>query len=340
MPANAQRYGLFTTLISLIALVFTSTIAFAETPREKPFTVAILLFDDVQIIDFAAPYEVFGQADFDVFTVSQDGKTVTTAMGLSVNPAHAFTTMPEADAILVPGGDVHDAMHNETILTWLKAQQQQVDHILSVCTGSHIVAESGLLDSLAATTFHNALEGFAADYPDITVKADKRFVDNGQIITSAGLSSGIDASLHLVSKIRGINKARSVALHIEYDWDPQGNFVRAAMADRHFPDNTYQWPEGILFNQLSSVGDESAWKTVYRARTDASAADLLAVYKAAMSAHNDWQPAQAEAPNTLRWVGGGDHKGWLHAVRIEASEHNNTYHISLIIEQHQNKAAL
>lgn len=306
-----------------------------DNQNHQNFSVALLLFDDVQIIDFSAPYEVFGQAGFDVFTVSANGNTVTTAMGLSVNPAHSFDTMPTADAILVPGGDVHAAMHDKQTLSWLRQQQTDVAHILSVCTGSHIVAESGLLDGLSATTFHNALNSFAKQYPKIAVEPDKRFVDNGQIITSAGLSSGIDASLYLVSKVRGIEKAKSVALHIEYDWDPEGDFVRAVMADRHFPENNYDWPEGILFDELSSVGDTTTWQKVYTARTSAPRERLIEAYQTAMSHHDNWRPVENQSKGQFSWQRTGEHKQWLHHFSVEATSDEDMYYLTISIEQAQ-----
>ena len=314
-----------------VTLLLTAPVSYAE----KPFTVAILMFDEVQIIDFAAPYEVFGQADYEVFTVSETGETVTTAMGLSVNPQHSFKTMPEADAILVPGGDTHDVMHDKEVQQWLQTMQGKVTHILSVCTGSHILAESGLLDDKSATTFHGAMNSFEKDYPAITVLRDKRFVDNGKVITSAGLSSGIDASLHLVSEVSGEEKARSVALHIEYDWDPDGGFVRAVMADRYYPDNHYDWPEGIMFEREYSFGDETDWNTAFTAITSASASELQQRYRNAMSVHDDWQEVVANVPGLMRWRGQADMSGWVHEVSVMPATPSDTYTISLEMHKAQ-----
>lgn len=327
MLTNKTSYRLCSALFLTLAVVA------IKVQAKDRFSVAILMFDDVQIIDFAAPYEVFGQARFDVFTVSKDGGTVTTVMGLSVNPDYSFASMPEADAILVPGGSVHDAMKDKAILAWLKEQQQQTEHILSVCTGSHILAESGLLDNLSATTFHKAIPNFAQSYPQISVHPEKRFVDNGQIITSAGLSSGVDASLHLVSKVLGLERARSVALHIEYDWDPQGGFVRAMMADRLYPKNDYDWPDEASFSRVSSFGDKSGWRQVYAADYSASPDDLLAAYSKAMTVHQNWKPLPGKGKNQLSWQGQGDRKNWFHHVTLEHTGVNNLYHLAVIIEQ-------
>lgn len=337
MLANAvsrTRSGVLA-LIAGAALTLSQAYGAPQVSKEAPFTVAILLFDDVQIIDFSAPYEVFGHADFEVFTVSKSGKTITTAMGLSVNPSYSFAAMPRADAILVPGGDVGETMHDADTLAWLREQQAQTEHILSVCTGSHIVAESGLLNGLSATTFHNALDGFAETYPAINVAPHKRFVDNGQIITSAGLSSGIDASLHLVSKVLGLQKAKSIALHIEYDWDPDGNFVRAMMADRHLPNNDYDWPEGILFDRLSSVGDMTQWQMVYSARTDAPATRLRQSYADAMAKHTDWQKLDARSETRMRWQGIGENAGWQNTFSVTSADEQGLYYLTLSVQRSQ-----
>jgi len=299
----------------------------------KPFTVAILMFDEVQIIDFAAPYEVFGQAKFEVFTVSATGKPLTTAMGLSVTPKYSFANMPDADVILVPGGDTSEVMHDEKVIGWLKAQQGKVEHILSVCTGAHILAESGLLDGKSATTFHRALERFEKDYPKISVRPDKRFVDNGQIVTSAGLSSGIDASLHLVSTVLGEDKARTVALHLEYDWDPNGGFVRASLADRMLPQNEYDWPDGILFDRISAFGDEQRWQIKYQVKTSATAQSLIQVYKTAMARHDNWQVKDTGAALQGEWLGVADNEGWLISAAVTTGNAPDTYFFMLDVYQ-------
>ena len=327
-----SKNHLITRLWLAVTLLLLSPLSYAE----KPFTVAILMFDKVQIIDFAAPYEVFGQADYEVFTVSETGKTITTAMGLSVNPQYSFNNMPQADAILVPGGDTHDVMADKGVQQWLQAAQDKSLYIVSVCTGSHILAESGLLDNKSATTFHGAMDTFEKSYPAITVLREQRFVDNGKVITSAGLSSGIDASLHLVSEVSGEEKARSVAMHIEYDWDPDGGFVRALMADRHFPDNQYDWPEGIRFERLYSFGDESDWKTAFSAKTSAASTELQRRYKSAMAVHYDWKEVATPSPGVMRWQGANAMAEWTHEVSIAPAESPDTY--TILLEMHHKSA--
>ena len=181
---------------------------------------AILIFDGVQIIDYTGPYEVFGQARFDIYTVSLDGKPITTAMGMTVVPHHSFESAPAPDLLLVPGGNVHGVTSSQEALDWVRRAAADSQYVLSVCNGAFILAEARLLDGLTATTFYGLLKTLARDYPAVNVVRDRRFVDNGKVVTSAGLSSGIDAALHMVSKIRGKRSARDLARHLEYDWDP------------------------------------------------------------------------------------------------------------------------
>ncbi|MDF2178625.1 DJ-1/PfpI family protein [Aliiglaciecola sp. CAU 1673] len=298
--------------ITLLILLF-STTALAGAPATK---VAILMFDKVQIIDFAGPYEIFGQAKFDVYTVSSDGKPVTTAMGLSVNPSHSFADLPPVDIVLVPGGNVQKIMHDKSVLNWIKNRKNDSEHILSVCTGSHILAQAGLLDDQQATTFHRALEGLAKDYPKVEVLHDRRFVDNGQVITTAGLSSGLDGALHLVAKIQGQDAAKTIAMHIEYDWDPSQGFVRGLMADRYLPDNDYQWPEDIQFERLAAFGDKGQWQNRYLAKTEATKEVLQAVYVKAMKAHDQWKSIPAE-DGKLSWQATIDTQRWIHSFWLE-----------------------
>lgn len=259
--------------------------------------VGILLFDGVQIIDFAAPYEVFGQAGFGVATVSEDGKPVTTAMGLKVTPDHAFADAPPFDVLLVPGGDVDDAAGSEVVKRFVRERSGAADQVLSVCTGSHILAASGLLDGLQATTFHRAIDGLARDYPKVKVIRGVRWADNGKIVTSAGLSSGIDAALHIVAKLRGVDAARSTALHLEYDWQPNGGFIRSRLADRYLPNPDVQWPGDAKIHRLLSLGDEQQWRQRFHVASKTPPAQMLALIETALDDVDEWERADGDEPH-------------------------------------------
>jgi len=246
-----------------------------EKSDQKNPTVAVLLFDGAEVIDYAGPWEVFGQAGFKIFTVAENSKPIDAVFGQKIIPDYTFANAPSADIVLVPGGrGSRTAMHNSAVIKWLQQRAQSSDHVMSVCTGALILAKAGLLEGLSATTFHDAIDLLAQVAPKTRVVSNQRYVDNGKIITTAGLSSGIDGALHLVSKIKGKGSAQATALTLEYQWDPDGKFARAALADRYFKiDNL----DGEV---LSTDGDTSRWQfQALVSKPDSSAAILDIVRK-------------------------------------------------------------
>lgn len=190
-----------------------------------PRTVAILLFDEVELLDFAGPFEVFSVAGregaFDVQTVAETTDPIRTRGGLIVTPSAALHDLPSADVLVVPGGQgARTAMHREAVLDWVRDGAQTAEVVLSVCTGSFILARAGLLDGCTATTHHGVLDQLAELAPDATVVGNQRVVDNGAIVTAAGISAGIDAALHVVERLRGSAHAAATARHMEYTSPP------------------------------------------------------------------------------------------------------------------------
>jgi putative intracellular protease/amidase len=213
------------------ALVPASSLT-AASPQKR---VGILVFDGVEIIDYTGPYEVFGAAGFDVYTVAETKKPVVTAMGMTVVPKYAFADAPEPDVLVVPGGDIHVPKGSPPTLTWIAERTAKAQHTLSVCNGAFLLAGAGLVDGLTVTTTAHNIDKLRAAFPKVTVVRDKRFVDNGKIIASAGLSAGIDGALHVVDGMLGRGAAQQTALGLEYDWRPEGGFARAALADQLIP---------------------------------------------------------------------------------------------------------
>ena len=315
-----------TWLPALLVALTTPTGAAHMMHDDAAVTVAILMFDGVQIIDFAAPYEVFGQAHFNVYTVSVDGSPVTTAMGLSVNVDHDFAGAPPAQIILVPGGDVDEAQHDDATLQWLRERSTAADQVMSVCTGSFIVAQAGLLDGRSATTFHRAFDNFEKAFPEITVVRDQRWVDTGQVVTSAGLASGIDAALHVVAQHLGERRARSIAMHLEYDWSPEEGFVRGLMADRHLrlPAEPFEFPEGTEIRTTSQVGDAQHWEIDYHVKSSWDAQALIAHLAARAAADDALTVIDTGSPLATGWRYASAHGGqWrllLQATPAEGGE--------------------
>ena len=186
---------------------------------------AILLFDDVEVLDFGGPFEVFsvasdrsGSPSFNVYTLAE--KTPITARnGLSVNPDHSLATCPKPDILLVPGGiGSRRELGNGPLIEWIARTAHGAEVVLSVCTGALLLAKAGLLDHLEVTTHHVAYDMLREIVPNATVHEDRRFVDNGKIITSAGIAAGIDMSLHVVGRLLGSELAAATAKHMEYPW--------------------------------------------------------------------------------------------------------------------------
>ncbi len=264
--------------------------------------VGILLFEGVQIIDYTGPYEVFGQAGMNVYTVSENGKTITTNMGMSVNPTYSFENSPEADILLIPGGSVQASYESAGVLDWIRAQSVTARHVLSVCNGAFILAKTGLLDGMSATTYYGLLEKFKEFAPRVKVVDDQRYVDNGKFITSAGLSSGIDASLYVVSKVKGMGRAEGVALNMEYDWRPDSGYARGAFADMSMP--KLDFPDGVNLRTASASGDRDRWEAHYAVTGDLSAAEVLEFVNQGLAKLKNWQRSEARK-------GGGDGgDGW------------------------------
>ncbi|HET9984142.1 MAG TPA: DJ-1/PfpI family protein, partial [Longimicrobiales bacterium] len=192
----------------------------------SPRNVAVLVFDDVEVLDFCGPFEVFSvtgrREDLDLFhayTVAERPAAVAARGGLAVLPAYTLADAPPADVLVIPGGfGTRREMNNAALVAWVRDAAARAELVLSVCTGALILARAGLLDGLQATTHHGALDLLESVAPETRVRRDRRIVDNGRIVVSAGISAGIDAALHVVAKLHGRDRALETARYMEYDW--------------------------------------------------------------------------------------------------------------------------
>ncbi|TXD85475.1 DUF4870 domain-containing protein [Subsaximicrobium wynnwilliamsii] len=182
--------------------------------------IAFYLQDGVEVLDFSGPMEVFAYAGYEIFIVSKTTHPITTQGIMKIIPQYSIKNAPSADILAFFGGNSSEAYKDIEVINWVKSQNS-TKYYFSVCTGAFILAESDILKGKTATTFHNALDEFEYKYPETTVLKNIRFVDNGNVITTAGISAGIDGALHLVAKLKGFNAARKVAYYMEYDkWIP------------------------------------------------------------------------------------------------------------------------
>jgi putative intracellular protease/amidase len=316
--------------------------AAAAGPRATK-KVAILIFDGVQIIDFTGPYEVFGAAGFDVYTVAETKEPVTTVMGMKVVPKYAFADAPQPAVLVVPGGGVHGARESAATLKWITDVTAHAEHTLSVCNGAFILASAGLLDGLTATTTSGLIEKLRAEYPKTRVVDDRRFVDNGKIITAAGLSSRIDGALHVVSRMLGNGPAQAVALSEEYDWRPRSGFARAALADRLIPDVGL---DAIgKWKIVSTEGGTDRWEIVVRGSSDLAAAEVLQRLGGSLETNGKWTSVKATAVRSSdlssRWqFRGRDGQGWTGTLRVQpVAGENHQYNATLAIARADSRTA-
>ena len=187
-------------------------------------TVAILLFDEIEVLDFAGPFEVFAVTNelrdneaFNVITVAENPGTVRARNGLLVEPHCTLADCPQPDILVVPGGaGSRIAAERPAVVGWVKTCAGAAEIVFSVCTGTRILAAAGLLDGLRVTTHHQNLVELAAAVPTAIVDPSQRFHDTGHIVTSAGISAGIDASLHLVGRLLGPDAIPVTARYMEY----------------------------------------------------------------------------------------------------------------------------
>jgi putative intracellular protease/amidase/DNA-directed RNA polymerase subunit RPC12/RpoP len=283
--------------------------------------VAIFIFDGVQIIDFTGPYEVFGQAGFEVFTVAAKPEPITTAMGMTVTPKYTFANYPKPDILVVPGGNVPAHQDKPEVVKWLQDNAQQAETVLSVCNGAYFLAKAGLLDGLKATTFAALIDGLQAAAPKAQVVSNQRFVDNGKIITSAGLSSGIDGAMHVVEKLLGKGWAQCVATGLEYNWDPESKYVRAALADKYLL-NTYDFMRRFEREVISHEGSTDHWENKWKVQTEAAAAEVLEQINNNLATADKWVrqgAAKTNGATASRWkFVDPQNQAWEGSVSVQA----------------------
>lgn len=190
--------------------------------------IGIVLFPDVEELDAVGPWEVlaawtrrFPEDGYAVSCLSRSGGVVLCAKGLSLQAHHSFADGPKLDVLVYPGGQgTRPQLEDREVLRWVRQRRADVPLMTSVCTGSLVYAAAGLLSNRPATTHWASLDRLTELDPTIIVRRDERFVDDGDIITAAGVSAGIDMALHLVARLAGSDRAREVRKYIQYDPAP------------------------------------------------------------------------------------------------------------------------
>jgi transcriptional regulator GlxA family with amidase domain len=200
--------------------------------------VGILVFPDVEVLDFCGPFEVFSvtrlneelrreePSPFEVLIVAEHPGPVVTTGGMKVTPDHTLDACPPLDILVVPGGwGTRAEVKNARLLTWIKERAARVETLTSVCTGSMLLGQVGLLDGRHATTHWRSLQRMREAFPAVTVEDKLHVVEDGHVLTSAGISAGIDMALRVVARYHGETVARNTARNMEYRY-PDDNSRR------------------------------------------------------------------------------------------------------------------
>jgi transcriptional regulator GlxA family with amidase domain len=193
--------------------------------------VGIVVFEAIEVLDFCGPFEVFAAtrldearrreepSPFEVWLVAEKNAPVVTSGGMKVIPQHTFETCPRLDILVVPGGwGTRRELNNPAMLDWLRLRASEVETLTSVCTGAMLLGAAGLLDGRRATTHWRSLDWMRESFPAVTVEYNQHVVEDGHVLTSAGIAAGIDLALKVVARCCGEAVARATARHLEYPY--------------------------------------------------------------------------------------------------------------------------
>jgi len=202
---------------------------YAQQEKKENYKVAVFIYQGVELLDFAGPLEVFSNtAGFDVFTVAPKVETIL-AMNKNIQfiPNYSIENCPQPDIIVLPGGmGVMTVYNDSTLIKWISKIHKGTVYTMSVCTGATLLSKAGILDGHSVTTHWGATEMLQTITPKATVIENKRYVEDGKLLTTAGVSAGLDGALHLVSQTLGKDEAERVARYIEYDkWNPDAGLI-------------------------------------------------------------------------------------------------------------------
>lgn len=214
----------FLLLFCLFCIFFSNYTNLLSNDKGAKLNVAILIYNGVYLLDFCGPLEVFNDAQinenagsFVVYIVAPTDEVIKAHTGTKITPDYSIKTAPTPDILVIPGGDLSLTKNDKVIAQWILDVNTKTQITMSVCTGAFILAELGLLDGMDATTWYGALDRLKTLYPKINIQKGKRFTDNGKIITTSGVSAGIDGALHVIERYFGRDAALNTAKYIEYE---------------------------------------------------------------------------------------------------------------------------
>ncbi len=328
-----RHYYIAWILALTITLTVDSLAQSGPAPAAPRKSVAILIFDDVQIIDFTGPWEVL-DGYFDVFTVAETLRPVITSAGMSVNPRYTIDNAPRAEILVIPGGGgsssgrpgVGQQVANPRVIQWVREEAKDARYVMSVCNGAFILSKAGLLDGQTATTTAGYIELLKKVTPGAKVVADQRYVDNGKIITTAGLSSGIDGALHIIDKAFGRGSAQFAALGEEYDWNPDNRFVRAQLGDMPMLNTFVRLKFVMHAKPLKYDTSNQFWHSEWLLETPQSVSEVMTELNDTIANQDHWTRQRLDSGDdgTSAWTILSETWGnWRASVHAEVASDTN-----------------
>lgn len=239
MKGRLWSQGVAVTVVGIVGLATVGLISAVESspPDKHKWKVALVIYDHVELLDLAGPGEVFAATGdhFKVYTVAATKDPIVSQGFVTIQPEFSIADAPEPDILIVPGGGTRGVLESEAMMDWIAAAGRGAEVSLSVCTGAFILARAGMLDGAEATTFYAATDSLQRHYPDTVVHENVRWVDNGSVVTTAGVSAGIDGSLRVVAKLLGPDAAIETAAYMEYDkWEADDGLVVDTPINREY----------------------------------------------------------------------------------------------------------
>jgi putative intracellular protease/amidase len=304
-------------LYGAVLLLLAPVSAYAQPVRPN---VAILVYEGVQVIDHAVPYEVFGQfALNNVYIVAETRDPVTTFMGMRIVPHYSFADAPAPDVLVLPGGDTREAQRNPAISAWVTRAVAEADHVLTVCTGIFFLVGNEILDGRRVTTWYGRQGDLRRLAPRADVVSDMEVVESGRLVSSAGL--GVDAALRILARLHGPAWAEVVRLNMEHEPIPEQLRVpRAHLADQALPGGIYSafpWREADLRRY---EGGREEWLMDWRFDSAVPLDSLRSRFLDTLSAEEGWTMLSEEMTATewtSRWsIDQGSDPDWRAVIRL------------------------
>ncbi|HVG09701.1 MAG TPA: DJ-1/PfpI family protein [Thermoanaerobaculia bacterium] len=211
----------------------------ADLPKDRPLRAGILVINGVYNTELAAPFDVLHHTQFhtqpgmQVFTVSPDGKPVTTFEGLRITPNYSFANAPQIDILVIPStrGSMDADLQNQALLDWVRTTGGQARHVLSLCDGAFVLAKAGLLQGIPVTTFPDDYGRFSQMFPNLDLRINVSFVDAGKVITSQGGTRSYEAAMHLVDHLYGRQVAEGIGKGLLVPWPPDPDTMTARIIE-------------------------------------------------------------------------------------------------------------